>query len=450
MKRAIKILVVLAVLAALVGLGTVRYLKGLEVQVEVSSPVTDDLLVCVEDTGRIRLDRWQIVATPLAGVVSAVDLGPGDRVEAGQVIVRVDDAPMREGLRGARASIREIEARLEGLGLQLPREPEIKQAELAVEKSRQALEVEKRNTQTLKARSAQVARDLERLRSLSSGGVAPEADVEKLQIEKTALDDSLANQAALVRIAEFNLETARQMRKLLDDRGGDVDHLKKAMTARVDGIKSQIALLEEDQKKAEVRAPFAGVVLERYTRGNTYCMPGTPLLRIGDPASVQVEVDLLSDDLPDVGLGKKARVTGKSLGGREFEAVVHHIYPEAFTKISSLGIEQQRVKVILTFDTPGEGLVPGVSVDVKIEARRVSGALLVGENAVFTLEGKSYVWTVVGEAFVRTEVTEGESGGGRVQILSGLTPESKVVAHPDNSIDESKVAVVGKNSGKKD
>jgi len=343
MKRVIKWIVILGVIgAAVAGIGySVK--MGNIVEVELVSPTRGDLTSYVEETGRIRLDRWHVVTARVAGVCDAVRVDVGDAVREGQVIAEIDDTAYVEGVRQARASILEIQARIDGLRVQLPRDAEVRQAALQTEIARKNLKMETVRGQTLRARLEQTEKDLERFQNLSAEGSYPLAEVDRVKTELATLKDSLTNHANLLKVAQLNVDVALQVQKLLEDRKGDVDHLKKALEAQMAQIQSQIAVLENDRKKAVIAAPFAGVVLERMTKGDTFVQPGTPVIRVGDPASVEVEVDLLTDDLPLIGLGRTSFVSGKALGDVTYEGKVVKIYPEAFTKISRASSASSRL-----------------------------------------------------------------------------------------------------------
>lgn len=403
---------------------------------ELVSPERGDLTTWVEETGKVRLDRERTVTAVVAGLLGPVLVEEGDTVTGGQVLAAVEDLRFREGLEQARASIRELEARIEGLDAQVPKEAERKGAALAVDRAAKTLEMEERSTGVLETERAQFRREIARLASLSEGGLSPAAELERLKAREDACAQSLATRAAAEEIAALNLDVAREEQKALEARRGDVEHLRKVFAAGIERIRSEMKILEDEKARTVLRAPFAGVVLERMTRGDVVVQPGAPVVRIGDPATLQVEVDLLSDDLPAVAPGRRAVVSGKAIGEIALEGRVAKIHPEAFTKISSLGIEQQRVRVEIRLEALDLALKPGVAVDVKIEARTAAGALLVPETSVFTRSGAPFVFAVRGGTLALVPVKEGLSDDRVVQILEGLEESDRIVRNPRNDMEE--------------
>ena len=106
--------------------------------------------------------------------------------------------------------------------------------------------------------------------------------------------------------------------------------------------------------------------MEKFIEDEQVLPPGAPLLAIGDLSSIEVEADILSEEIGVVRVGQGVEISGKALGGKIVHGKVKTIYPSGFKKISSLGIEQQRVKTLIAFDNSDIGLRPEVSVDVKI------------------------------------------------------------------------------------
>lgn len=442
MKKALKWIALLAVAGLLVAGATASYLGGRVVEVEVTKPDRGEIVSTVEETGKVRLDRWQWVCAQTGGVLGPVDFEPGAAVASGQTLATLEDVRVRESIAQARASIKELEARIEGLAVQEPREPEIRQAALAVRRAEKALEVEKRTVERLQAELDQIRKDLERQQTLTAGGSLPEAEVERFETRRDVLEKDLANQDTLASIAAVNLDIAREGARFVAEREHDAEPMRDAYRAGIERLRSEIAVLETERARTKLAAPFDGVILERATRGHTYVAPGTPVLRVGDPGSVEVEVDLLSDDLPKVVEGGRVVVSGKAIGDLRLQGRVHKIYPEAFTKISSLGIEQQRVKVVVRTDETPPALKPGVSVDVSIEADRVEAALRVPEKSVFSKAGEDFVFVVRDGKLALAKVETGLSDDRFLEIRSGLSETDRVVLNPDITIEPGRPAKV--------
>ena len=109
--------------------------------------------------------------------------------------------------------------------------------------------------------------------------------------------------------------------------------------------------IEKNQDRSAMKSPIDGVVLERAMSDERQVSPGTVLLKIGRLEELEIEVDVLSQDVVHVKVGNSADVYGPAIGAEPARAVVKTIYPAGFTKMSSLGVEQQRVKIVLGLPT---------------------------------------------------------------------------------------------------
>ena len=108
--------------------------------------------------------------------------------------------------------------------------------------------------------------------------------------------------------------------------------------------------MKKNEQRGEIKSPVDGVVLERLVSDERQVAPGTVLLRIGRLEELQVEADVLSQDVVDVKAGNEVEISGPAIGAIPAHGTVERVYPAGFTKVSSLGVEQQRVKVIISFN----------------------------------------------------------------------------------------------------
>ncbi len=172
-------------------------------------------------------------------------------------------------------------------------------------------------------------------------------------------------------------------------------------------------------------------------------MPGTPLLKLGDVASQEIESDILSEEVGRIEVGDSVEIHGKALQGKELLGEVTRIYPSAFKKISSLGIEQQRVKVLIAYDPESITLRAGTRVDVRVITDKHEDALTVPERATFRRNGAWHVFTVEDETATLTPVTIGLRNETLAEITEGITEKDRIVTEPTNSL-EAGMKLVGK------
>jgi HlyD family secretion protein len=185
----------------------------------------------------------------------------------------------------------------------------------------------------------------------------------------------------------------------------------------------------------QVRAPVDGEVLNLVTESEQVVAPGTPLIEIGDPVNLEIVVDLLSSDAVRVPRDAEARIDG--WGGPTLTAKVRRIETAGFTKVSALGIEEQRVKAVFDLvDPPSawKGLGHGYRVVVHIVVAREQ-ALLVPLGALFR-RGDAWAVFVVdadNRARLRT-VTLGARNTRHAAVLEGLQEGDRVVLHPSDRV----------------
>ena len=202
--------------------------------------------------------------------------------------------------------------------------------------------------------------------------------------------------------------------------------------------------------RIELTSPVAGRVLTRHFQSATVVQPGDPILEIGDPAGLEVEVDVLSADA--VRLEPGMRVLLERWGRPDpLEAVVRRIEPVGFTKISALGVEEQRVLVIADLTSSRENwarLGHGYRVNARFilweerEALRVPASALfrhgAGDSGTSEGLGDDLEWAVFlaeqGRAVLRP-VDVGRWGGIAAEVLSGLTAGDVVIVHPDRKLE---------------
>ena len=187
----------------------------------------------------------------------------------------------------------------------------------------------------------------------------------------------------------------------------------------------------------EVRAPVAGVVLARLRESAGPVAVGEPLLEIGDPASLEVEVDLLSSDAVRVGPGMDVRLHRWG-GAQPLAARVRRVEPVGFTKISALGVEEQRVWVLCDFTSPpGDWQRLGDGYRVDAEFILSSGSALTVPTGALFRRGQGWaLYKVEDDRAVEQSVTVGRRSGLDAEILDGLTVGDRVIVHPDDRVTE--------------
>lgn len=271
---------------------------------------------------------------------------------------------------------------------------------------------------------------------------------------------------ALLRETPISVETAvsrrGRMTVTIDGEGKTRARTKTTVTAPVSGKMSRIRLLEGDNiphdypiteidpnpplrrfpdksddlpnpYAARVFAPVAGRVLRVFQKAEGFVSAGTPLIEIGDPDNIEIVVDILSTEAVKIPPGAQIELAGQN-GPEPIKARVRLIEPQAITKISALGVEEQRVNVIGDFLSKAPKFGDNFRIDVRILVWDADGVLIIPSRALFRIGDDWSVFVVEsGRARLKT-VTAGQQNSSETQILSGIGEGEIVILHPPNSL----------------
>ena len=168
------------------------------------------------------------------------------------------------------------------------------------------------------------------------------------------------------------------------------------------------------------------------------------LMELGDTNNLYIQSDILVSEITDIKEGLLVRLINEDLG-IEGTGKVQKIHPNAFSKISDLGVEQKRITVDIEMGTTPEGLRPGYDLQIRIITESSGDTLIVPENSLFSMDNKDYVFVAMdGRAKLR-EIQTGIQSGREMEVLSGLEKGEIVIMSPDGDLEEgSKIQVVGK------
>lgn len=362
------------------------------VRVEVGRVERGRLVVTVDEEGETRVRDRFVVAAPIAGRVARLTLEPGDPVQQGTVVARMHPVPLDPRTRA------EAAARLEAA------QAAVREATAQVENARAALE--------------QARRSAARARQLAKSGTIGKEEWELSELDETTRGKELEAAQFSERAAAYNLEAARAA---LMAPGGD-------------GSQALVAACESGEPGCiELRSPVAGRVLRVPEKSERVVLAGTPLLELGDPAALEIVVDLLSTDAVKVRPGA-AMLVEEWGGAAPLAARVRRVEPSGYTKLSALGVEEQRVDVVADFDGDTGGLGDGYRIEARIVVAEAADALLVPSSALFRRQGDWHVFAVVGGRAALRPVRIGRGTPQQTEVLDGLAAGDEVVLHPSDQV----------------
>ncbi len=346
------------------------------------------LEVSFQEEGKTRLKQRYVVTAPVAGMVRRITLQPGDAVRAGQVLAEIE--PATSQLLDPR-SRSQAQAVLRGAEAQLA----------AVRQRIGAAQAGERLAQT----------DLRRAQTLQGAGAVSQEHLDNARARATSTGAELAAAHADERAATERVNAARA---LLADEG------------RASGTAKVLA----------VTAPVAGRLLKRPVESATPVPIGQVLMEIGDPALLEIEAEVLSTDAVRLAPGLPARVLRWG-GEGVLQARIARIEPGGYTKVSALGVEEQRTRVILDFDTPREqwaALGDAFRVEVEFIVQQEKDVLQVPGSALFRTGDGWAVYRLEGGKARRTPVKIGLRSATAAQVLEGLDAGQRVIVQPDDRI----------------
>jgi HlyD family secretion protein len=403
-------------LLLIVGLaGAIAYgLRPMPVEADLAAVERGSIRETVDQDGKTRIREKYVVSAPLAGRLLRVELENGDKVEAGRTIVASIEPPA-PGLLDIRAR-RQAEANVKAAEAKLERaQPLLDEAVANLEYTqadlKRAEQARAANPQAISASEIDNRRMMVRTREALVRSAERSKDIATFELDQA--------RAALVRFTPLGGETGGA--------GGNADKPTPAPYPK-----------PEDNWRFDIPSPINGRVLRVFQESTSVVTAGTPLLELGDAHDLEVEVDVLSRDAVKIHPG--AAVSLEEWGGdKPLSGVVRLIEPAGFTKISTLGVEEQRVWVIIDLADPPnmwQTLGDGFRVEARIVIAQASDVLKAPTSALFRVGSDWAVFRIEDGVARQRIVHVGIQNGLEAEVLDGLKQGDLVVIHPgDNIVD---------------
>lgn len=379
-------LIALAMLAV-AGLIVVAWIPN-PVEVEVATVVRGPLLVTVNEDGRTRVKDRYVVSAPLTGNLARLDLEAGDAIEEGQVLARL--VPLPPPLLDSRTRA-EAKARVDSAIAAR------RQAQAAVNRARVQRDFAKQESERA-------------LAVVQQGGLA-RSDADRAVSTYGSSKEELRSAEFGERVSEHQLTLAQTALMQLSGQG-------------------------DEDEQLDIISPVAGQVLKVFQESEGVAQSGTAIIEVGDPSALEVVVDVLSQDATRIPAGAAALIERWG-GNNHLRGHVRVVEPSAFTKLSALGVEEQRVNVIIDMDDDRElwsSLGDGYRVEARISIWEGKDVLKVPSSAVFRSEEAWATFVIEGGTAVVRTVELGETNGLETEVLSGVEEGDSVIAYPSDSV----------------
>lgn len=376
--------IVFAGLVALAVVGTRYALTEEPLQVETAPVEIGPMQVAVSAEGRTRMRDRFVISSPIEGRLGRIEFKEGHPVKKGTVLTWLTPAPLEiRSERQRQAALSAAEADVDSARAR------VVQAQLNVDLA---------------------DRELERVSRLVDSGIRPTQDLDSVRTTAASAKQELAAAISTSTAASYRAEEVRS------------------------------SLLKSDGEAIAVKSPVSGVVLRILQESERVVSPGTPILEIGNPAKVEIVFEVLSSDAVRIKPG--ADVIVQNWGEEQrTAATVRIIEPRAFTKVSALGVEEQRVNVIAEFCDVIPSLGDGYRVEGELVVWESPSSLQVPVSALFRAGPDWNTFVVEGSRAIARRVTIGQRNSKNAEVLSGLSKGDVVVLYPDDRLSSGKAVV---------
>lgn len=358
-------------------------------EVELGPIARGPLTVHVVEEGKTRVRNRYIVSAPIAGQMRRLTLKAGDAVNADDTII-TSIQPAISPLLDPRA--------------QAQAEAHVRVSEAAKQQAEQALELAKTAAQFAKT-------NWERVNRVESKGTVSETDRDNAERDAEMKTREVRSAEFAVKVAAFEVEQAKSA-------------LLQLQTPTKGGA------------SIDVHSPISGRVLKVLQESATVVTPGTAIVEVGDPADIEIEAEILSRDAVAIKPGAPVSVEQWG-GGQPLQARVRLVEPAAFTKVSALGVEEQRVIVLSDLTSPPaetQALGDRYRVEVKVAIWQQPDVLLIPAGALFREGNEWKTFKYDNGKAKQVTVQAGHSDGRMTEVLGGLTPGDEVLLHPPDVV----------------
>ncbi len=348
--------------------------------------------VLIKEEGKTRVINRFIVSAPVAGYALRIDLDVGESVKKGQKVTELE--PLRSIALDPRSRA---------------------EAKARVSAAEAALNSAKENALAAKAGAELAKKEILRIRQLSNEGLVTQGKLDGAEAETRRTNAALRSSEFAVEVARYEMEAA---------------HTALKYSASEDA--------GEVTDKVLIKAPVSGSVLKIQNKSEGVVREGQALMEIGDPKALEIEVDVLSADAVRIKPGMP--VVFERWGGDEpLMGKVRVVEPAGFTKISALGVEEQRVLVISDIISPPDKWTQ-LGDSYRVEASFIlwedDNVLQIPTSALFRVKDGWAVFVIRNKKAKLIKVQTGFKNGLSAEILSGPSEKDMVITHPDSSIED--------------
>ncbi len=398
-------------------------------QVFAAKAVKQKIRAWVEDRARTTLPRVYALTMPVSGRIMPIEVKEGQQVKQGQTVAQMDSTALKTALAQA-------QARLDLNQFNALEQTALEEFMRWIEAMKQMTEAANEMTKASEAQYKFSDWYTKSVTELLDKGASTQEKLLKAEADnaQSRVDAAVNN---LVAKSMNTLAVASELGPRY------VAEWLKRKSLESDALAQALHKAQTDLQRATISAPVAGVVLKRYVENEQVLSAGAPLLDIGDLSQMQVTADILSQQAGAIHPGQEVAIMGDVFADIPAKGVVERVKPQAFTKVSSLGVEQQRVPVVVDFS---QGLLKELAqkqrelglayrLRVRIYTDSADNAVVVPRLSLFRNDqGQWQIFTISkGKASLVT-VKVGILNDEQAQILEGVKAGDQVIVSPPKDL----------------
>ncbi len=414
-------------------------------EIKLISPQQGEIQAFFTEPARTRLTQSWPVRMPVSGNIKHISHQPGDQVTIGQHLVEIDQLPFQESVTEAKAIVAELEQQLHINAFDNIEKTIHTETLATIDAARDALQASKAKIESQTIRRRQARKDLQRDLELSRENSISQQQLDNSRLLAETADIDLKREA-FTHEAMNTLFTAVKLGPQYVEQWLARKKLQReVIVQQLEQARSRLALAKYQLQLARITAPITGIVLKRHEQGNGFFTAGHPLLLLGNRNDLEVISEVLTEDAMRLTPGLPVELTAYKQK-EILTGTVKRIEPAGFSKRSSLGVEQQKVNVIISLQNPPQNLGIGYRLQARFIINRQRKALIIPRFSVLQNEDDEYyVFKLKSGKLFQQKVSIGISNDRQIEILSGLEPIDRIVATPDATL--SKGQRISENNG---
>jgi len=410
------------------------------VLVDIGRVERGELQVTVDAEGKTRVSDRFVITAEADGHLARILLSEGDPVTAGMVVAQIDPLTLNASVQEAIGRLSEWRAQRAGVATQRPKAATIEQARTRIRAAEARQQQAEARVIEVQAALAQARRDRDRAQQLEAAGAIARKDREIAELNETTKAKELEAAILAAKADASEVEVARAALAVVQQEQSDPDYLLRVYDARIASTEAELSKLRDEAGRTDIHSPVSGKVLRIRQKSAQFVTDGTPLLEIGNPNKLELVIDVLSSDAIKIQPGNPILLdqgSDQSSKPMPAQAKVRLVEPSAFTKVSALGVEEQRVNVIGDFVDSPQSFGDAYRVDTKIVIWNGKNILKTPMSSLFRCHQSAWcVFVVENDKAHQRQIVIGHRSDREAEVQQGLNQGENLILHPTEQIKE--------------